>query len=441
MRELMPDSVSMLMPSDKLYNNPHKGFTTFQRFNGDSLNENWQVNRGYLMEYIPKRKDLIFKTDNDYPDTGIAYFRVPWRTLEPEEGKYKLDYLDEIMNMAELRGQKVMFRFIPHAARPDKLELPEWFLKKLGLKPREVGDKRSPDHPLYYSLYAKLIRKIAEKIDGDERLSAVDMAIVSAWGEDDQISAVSEENWKVIVDAYVQGFKSTPISAQFNHIESILYANSYRPVGLRADCLGNMNWHMFEYPKYFSKLNMLWKKAPISFEVCWVVEHWKNMGWDLDYIIEQSLKWHITTFNAKSAPIPKEWRDKCENWIKKMGYRFSVRRVDYPSRASGGDSLHFSFWFENRGVAPIYHRYPLILRLKSGNKIYDFISKQDITEWLPGDITFDEIIEIPKDISAGKYVLELGIGNGKERVMIATDSPVSDGFNRVTDIIKINVQD
>jgi len=439
MKHRFPTKTQYFMPSNELFMNPHKGFTTFQRFRGDKLNENWSVETGWKMEHIPPQDDLYRGMEiNGYPDTSLCYFRIPWRRLEPKQGEYDFSFIDFVLNRATERGQKVIFRFPPNAARPGELELPQWLVDELGLPEREIGYKNSPDHPLFYNSYSNFIREVGKYIDGDPRVSAIDMSLVSAWGEGHQIDMVSDENWMMLVDAYMQSIEKTPISAQFNHVRSVRYANEYRPVGLRMDCLGNMNHHMINhYPRALLQMGDLWKKAPIAFEVCWIMRHWLEMGWDIDYIIEQSLKWHITSFNEKSARIPDELMGKVNEWIKKMGYRFSVRYVDYPAEACAGDRMYFSMWIENRGAAPIYHRYPFILRLRSEHNTYDFETDADITSWMPGDNEWVGSIVLPEYIVPGDYVLEAGIGDGDTKIRIATDSPVHDGFNLIADRIII----
>ena len=85
----LPDKTLLWRPSDALLPNPHKGFVSFQRFAGDQLNDNWSADRGWKMEHLP---DGLFalEEEKDYyhPNPKIAYFRVPWRNLEPEEGVY-----------------------------------------------------------------------------------------------------------------------------------------------------------------------------------------------------------------------------------------------------------------------------------------------------------------------------------------------------------------
>lgn len=439
MKYRTPDSHSNFMPSDELLLNPHKGFTSFQRFRYDGLNENWSIDKGWQMEELSadpcEDKSAIY---GYYPDSLIAYFRIPWARLEPREGEYNLKLVDRILSRADSLGQEVMLRIIPHAARPGSLDLPEWFRSKLAIPPREVGDKSSPIHPLFFEKYASLIGNVCRHVDGDERLGAMDMSLISAWGEGSQMDMLEKKWWRVLVDAYMQNLKVTPISAQFNHPESVHYANTFRPVGFRADCLGNMNAHMFNhYPHRFPLMPDLWKGAPIAFESCWVIKHWLDMGWDIDYIIEQSLKWHITSLNAKSVAIPEIWRGKVEGWIKKMGYRFAVRRLDYPSHAAPGDSMHLFLWVENRGSAPIYHSHSFVIRLRGERAVYDTVTNVDLRSWLPGDNLYDTVLNLPSDLPTGDYVIEAGIKTKKGNILIATDSERTEGFSRISGKIRI----
>ena len=68
---------------DDVLVNPGIGFMTFQRFNGDDLNEGSRWTEGLPIEYQPFDGDL---TNRDHPATSIAYFRVNWRFVEPEMG-------------------------------------------------------------------------------------------------------------------------------------------------------------------------------------------------------------------------------------------------------------------------------------------------------------------------------------------------------------------
>ena len=437
-----PDSTVYFIPSKRLLKNPHKGFTTFQRFNGDKLNENWTIDKGWMMEELPDRSKINdFIMGDGYPDCTLCYFRVPWNIVEKEEGIYDFSFIDFILDEADKRGQKVILRIVPNSNRPGPLELPQWLLKKLDInKEREIGNKETPLKKEYFDAFGNMILNLGKHIDGDFRLDSVDMSLVSAWGENDQIDMVRKEDWQFLVDSYMKGFEKTPLVCQFNNSEVINYALKCKPVGMRGDCLGNLrndipDPHTYtQYVRAFSEFNNLWEKAPVNFEVCWIINHWISKGWDIDFIIDQSLKWHMSSFNAKSARISDLIKDKLEDWIKKMGYRYCLRIADYVSEVKSGDIFLTTLFIENRGVAPIYHKYPLILRLRNEEETYEFEADADITEWLPGCHKVQLEFALPEDAVKGIYSLEVGITDKKTTVLFANDQETEDGFTVINEI-------
>ncbi|MGB6305167.1 MAG: hypothetical protein WBF45_15585, partial [Acidobacteriaceae bacterium] len=89
-------------PFDGTLVNPDIGFTTFQRFNGDSLNAGTKWTEGFPIEYQPFNGTLQTK---DFPMTTIAYFRIYWRFLEPQQGVYNWAMLDKALQTAHARHQ------------------------------------------------------------------------------------------------------------------------------------------------------------------------------------------------------------------------------------------------------------------------------------------------------------------------------------------------
>ena len=244
------------------------------------------------------------------------------------------------------------------------------------------------------------------------------MSIVGAWGEGEGTDRLTQTTRRALLDCYLDTLKKTHLLMQLTDRESTAYASSRRPVGWRADCLGDMGgfsptWsHMLDYyPENIISLGLqdAWRLAPVSLEVCWVMQHWKNKGWDVDYIIDQSLKWHISSFNAKSSPVPDEWWPQVNRWLKKMGYRFVLRKFTYPATVKPASALSFTSWWENKGVAPCYRHFPLALRLKSASRQATMRTDADITRWLPGDSLLDGEVRVPGDLPAGDYDLELAI--------------------------------
>ena len=433
---------------DDVLMNPGIGFMTFQRFNGDSLNVGKKWTEGYPIVYQPFDGSL---ENENHPMTTIAYFRVYWKFIEPEMGKYRWDLIDTALETARQRGQTLMLRIAPYGTRADN-DVPQWYREMMGdEKGLPVKKWRTdPEDPNYVQYFGGVIRALGERYDGHPDLESVDLAIVGAWGEGAGSKLLTQKKRQALVDAYIDVFKKTPLLMLLTDAKTNMYGLSRADVGWRVDCLGDMggfssNWsHMHDYyPQGIINFGMrdAWRKAPVSFEVCWVMQHWKDKGWDVDYIIDQSLKWHISSFNAKSSPVPDEWRPQVDRWLKKMGYRFVLRKFTYPSVVKPGGELSFTSWWENKGVAPCYRKFPLALRLTNEKRSEILITDADITTWLPGDNLYDDAVSLPSDMPTGEYDLQIGIldlSSSKPKVKLAISAGQQDGWYELG---KIEIRD
>jgi hypothetical protein len=117
----------------------------------------------------------------------------------------------------------------------------------------------------------------------------------------------------------------------------------------------------------------------------------------------------MSSFNAKSSPVPEEWQDLVDDWLNKMGYRFVLRRFTFPPVIKQNGKLSFTSWWENKGVAPCYKDFAFAIRLKNGQGERIFTTNANIREWLPGDIVYDNAFFIPRDMKPGIYEVQVGI--------------------------------
>ena len=82
---------------DDVLVNPGIGFMTFQRFNGDNLNEGKKWTEGYPIEY----QDFEGNLQNEgYPMTSLAYFRIYWKFIEPARDEHRWDLIDKALETA-----------------------------------------------------------------------------------------------------------------------------------------------------------------------------------------------------------------------------------------------------------------------------------------------------------------------------------------------------
>jgi hypothetical protein len=430
---------------DDVLVNPGIGFMTFQRFNGDTLNTGTSWTEGFPIDYQDFDGNL---SNKDHPNTSLAYFRVYWKFIEPEQGRYRWDLIDNALKTARSRGQSLLLRIAPYGTGPER-DVPDWYRKMIG-KEENLPDPKwqtDPEDPLYVKYFGGMIRGLGARYDNNPDLESVDVAMLGAWGEGAGVELLTEETRHALVDCYLEGFPNTHLIMLLTDEKTNGYGLSNRNVGWRVDCLGDMGgfsptWcHMLDYyPQAIIQIGMqdAWEKAPVSLEVCWVMQHWKDMGWDVDYIIDQSLKWHISSFNGKSSPVPEEWWPQVNNWLKKMGYRFVLRKFTYPETITQGESLVFTSWWENKGVAPCYHRFPLSLRLSKDGQSVILHTEADIRTWLPGDALYDSEVLIPDHLESGEYDLSLAImdKNGKQpKVKLAINGKDEEGWYKMGKVI------
>ena len=130
---------------------------------------------------------------------------------------------------------------------------------------------------------------------------------------------------------------------------------------------------------------------------------------EFNIIIDQSLKWHISSFNAKSSAVPKEWWPQVNRWLKRMGYRLVLRKFTYPAALRPNEKLSFTSWWENKGVAPCYKRFVLALRLKNEKGTWVLPTDADIRKWLPGDALYDDAVFVPAHMLPGGYKLSIAL--------------------------------
>jgi len=428
---------------DNVLINPGIGFTTFQRFNGDTLNAGMGWTEGLPIVYQDFDGDL---TNEGYPQTSIAYFRVNWRFLETEPGVYKWDMIDKALRTAAERNQTLQLRISPYEAGDEK-DVPAWYRTMVGPDNHTGSGKHwrvDPEDPRYVQYFGGMIKAIGDRYDGHPDLESVDISFIGYWGEGDGTHLLSDKTRTALIYAYLDHFKKThlifqplngdapdpgilvrgvPIAAFWPDGRNNGTGPNMRHLGWRLDCLGDMDFwpewgwnHMTDvYPQDIVRSGMgeAWKKAPATLEICGTFRRWmerqKYTEDNVKYIFDQALKWHISSFNAKSSPVPEKWQPLVDEWLKKMGYRYVLRKFTYPESVQPHGSIAFTTWWENKGVAPVYKNYRFALRLKNQEKAQVLVTDANLLTWLPGDIVYDGKVFLPHDFPEGTYELELAI--------------------------------
>lgn len=417
--------------------NPYIGFTSFQHFRNGPLYsdlvvlpENNMTETEHVECYpVPSYVKENGRDEGYYPDCSVAYIRILWKEFEPNEGEYNYAFIESILEKARENGQTVMLRLMQHSTRETD-DVPNWLKEKIECPARPIGKrvKVCPSDPKFLTYFGRAVRALGERFDSDPTLAMVDISLPGAWGEGSYVELFTEEQLKNFVDIYSDAFRNTLLIGQIEAPWLVHYSCEKAPIGWRADCIGPEQSYE-RVTERRVKMPDVWKRGHISFESYWWLGEWKRKGWDPDLLFGRMLDMHVSTFNAKSLPIPFEWKEKVDAFVSKMGYHFTPRAAEMPKKASRGGTLAFSLTAENLGVAPIYHALPLCVRLKGDKRTVETQTDVDIRAWLPGERTENITLALPSDMEEGKYALEIGIG-GKDlpSVCFATDAEQDEDF-------------
>jgi Domain of unknown function (DUF4832)/Beta-galactosidase len=426
--------------------NPGMGITTFQRFNGQPLNPplSWS-------EEGPTERIADPQQKPEFPLTSVSYCRWVWDVIEPKRGEFRWEIIDLALAQAREHGQTLAIRLMPYT---DKHALPDWYRNSGARRANKPSDKDKniwqPDYtdPLFLKYWGELVAEAGKRYDGNPFLESVDISSIGYWGEGWSPYMPDFSYQKNLTDIWFDAFRVTPLLMNFDEEHALTYGTQHG-AGWRLDCLGDLR-HFSDNP-YFQPemldvypqqvvragIQDVWQRSPVSLETCGTPAEWKRDGFDVDYILAQALRWHVSTVNVKSTPIPPEWKAQFDDFQKKMGYRLILRRLEYPKIVKGGDVMLVHMWWLNAGVAPVYHEARLTMELRSANGSAAANIPVDVRKWLPGDAVFDGPIYIPHDLKPGKYSVRIAMldpRTGKPFIQLAIEGRGPDGWYALGEI-------
>ncbi len=391
---------------------------------------------------------------SQYPRSTVAYFRWPWAALEPAEGQYNFSLVDGVIEEAKTKGETLAFRIVADFETGP----PQWLLDK-GVGSVKVQDGIFPDYNsrVFLNHHERLIKAFGERYAGSPHIDHVDIGSVGCWGEWNTACCQGVEalcnmyypthpNQITIIQWYFKYFPATPLVMLVGG--PLKYAVS-QGAGWRGDCFGdyglvsqqfNHMEHVYRPVAEDPLIRNAWKRGPIQFEICGVMQDWYDRGYDIDLILKKGLEWHTSVLNAKSSPIPAAWRPRIDAFLKKLGYRIVLREMSHTTETIAGGSLHLRSQWENIGVAPFYRGWPLAYRLRSASDVVvaTWRSTVDPRSWLPG--VFHEVrdtVTVPKDIRTGTYSLDVAILTEDGRlahVDLAIEGKRADRWYRVSQV-------
>ncbi len=368
--------------------------------------------------------------------------------------------IDGALQTADARGQTLLVHLMPHGSWHEP-KVPAWYrakyrtIEKVTHHGKPACNVPVYDSPEFLDHWGRLITEFGWRYDGDARLESLDMSFIGPWGEG--AGECSHEAIDRMTEIYKHAHPNTPLLAMIVGYKMV--AGIRAGMGWRCSCFGDLGifenpdlprveWWMHHYDCYPREVVMsgaqeTWKHAPVHFETCGVPMGWFERGFDLEFILQQGLKFHGSALMPKSTTLPESWMARLARFCNDLGYRFVLRQMILQTRVARGESFEYQCWIENVGVAPIYRRYDFALRLSQGSRIHVYRSPANVRTWLPGDAWLQERVTVPTEFEPGPLTVSAGFvhpGTREPRISFASEGADADGW-LVLDRIEVTRKD
>ena len=358
-----------------------------------------------------------------------------WSDLEPTKGVYNWSFLEKNWGNVAQTGKRVGFRVSAAIPQSGKNDTPQWLIDEgVKMRPYSIdgynGFAPDWDDPKFLAAHHGFIMALGNRYDQDDRVAWIDIGSYGFWGEwhvylNDSLAA-TQATKKAILDDYFAAFPTKAKVIAFDDDFATKYVTDHGG-GIRNDCLGTQesnDWYLESLNRIDPTLNdRVWKKAIITGEFCGGSAgaiQGTTVRFDLNYQFIQQTHWSFIG-SAGGAILPQndEHRKNLDKLFKKLGYRFVLKKFQHAASVTKGSALAITIEVENKGVAPFYFEWPLVVYLldSDDNVAYQQETDVDIREWMPGLNTVQTTIDIPKNIATQTCQVKLAIHDPK------TDKP------------------
>lgn len=429
------------------------------------------------------RDDSIF---HSFPGMDHIYLRLAWSFLEPEEGKFDWQLIDTIVEKYVPLGYGISFRITCKERRgfPEGVAqlidgvnyaTPYW-VRQAGAQGQVSLSKGtddvyawSPDwdDPVYLEKLDNFHRAFAERYDDKPWVRYVDVGSIGDYGEGhtgaSTLIPVTFEEARANIDIHLNHYKKSQIVVTdaliFRIKEQERVGELYDYVAANGITLRDdspmVSWHMNKYratwsishPHFYDPLYL---ERPTILELqhySAVKRDGKWLGKDgRDTLAEFGVPgaeffrksidlMHATYigYHGYTEDFLTDNPDLAGELLNRCGYWYFPVHAEYPMVMGRGQQSISVTWL-NRGVAPAYRGFSLVLNLESldhcgSHKV--LVPDAGNRKWLPGEpyhstYTFD----LPDNVSSGKYLLKFKLKNtGSDRqrdVFVAVDTSAMD---------------
>jgi hypothetical protein len=392
---------------------------------------------------------------------SMGYTRYSWGSIEPEEGKFNWDRIDNDIKAWADSGKTFAFGIMGASTHSrDFWVTPKWVFDAgakydtFNLNDPKLATTGIPglklvpafNDRIYIEKLKKFINALAERYDGNPDIAFIDIRSYGNWGEAHMHPfgkpELTPDEFKKHIQIHRDAFKKTLLvvpGGKKEYNELFDWAVSVG-VGMRRDgILGNSNGSetarcdgkmpgVFEF---FGNYEMMVERG------WWYGKGEKGYGYRLDECVERGKPSYCDLSRGgksglnmmKSEPV------LVNELTNRIGYHFVLLEAKYPKVLSKAKPAGLSLTWENRGVAyifiPVKVSYALLTK---AGKVADIC---DATASIPSKWKSDTPVMVTDNVSfrnapKGDYILTVGIrrpfDDMKPSVKIGIEQKSYDGW-------------
>jgi hypothetical protein len=434
------------------------------------------INPAISQEYIANpgmgwQKDFSSYSDH-FPET-VAYgnrLNLTWSRLNPAEGIYAWEILDEEFNQAIIDGKQFSFRVITMAGEIyGGHHVPQWVIDKganIFSYEQEGYTIEEPDYSncVYQEEWGNFVNALLARYDGNPNIAYIDISgygnfnewswtdIQTEWDDyfdpnlaNFTIATVDGQARKRLVDMFAggsfenhkcrdvngniqttayhyAGAQKTQLIMPFaGIIQSTQYVHAKRQdIGFRFDCLGRGD----DLPtEVISAISL---NAPIVYELCGPTQ------FDVSAAHETIITTHPILIHNN------DYNDTTENLealITPIGYRLFLKEATANYAINSGEELTLNMIWQNLGTAQVYPKlgqnfelHVYLLEDTTNGVQLDCKIETDISKWMPAEAltispapeySIESNIPIPASMPKGIYWVAISIINTRTGAPIA----------------------
>jgi len=400
-------------------NNPHKGWYLHYYDNGITAYFDKENPDDYLL---------------DFPCFNHVYLRLGWNYLEPQEGEYNWEFLDEVIRRWWAQDRRISFRISCKETGDQTYATPQWVFEA-GAKGEMVQGCFEPDYgdPIFLEKFGNFMMAFGARYDGAPFLEFVDVGSFGEWGEC-HTEGTSERAWPVEVmkehiDIHTRAFKKTTVLGNYDIVairrtydgteEELQAYMLNQGLGSRVDS-GCVSFYADRYglssmhePHLFQPY---WRTKPIDLEFGHYSHVQNTQSWNEGYPMIAAAHEIHPTF-AGFHGFARQWLNDNPHYAKVLGnlvgYWYFPQTAYLPATIRAGQRLAMGMVWENRGVAPAYTRFKLYLKLvnqKTGETDLISLREADNRKWVANEPAEDIYSIRPrKDLTPGAYDVRIGL--------------------------------